>query len=162
LSQQELKDNPDLFNLSNPAFKNIDASMLQQIGDKVKSGGVEFYFHSGVGEGAFTDNINALKQVGQLPTTGADLKSLCDQLPGVFTKYFGRPISQYQCSFTHVDGKNAMLTEFDGAAPGTRSIQYEIQKSDSIMLLITGTFALGTLEQERSTFTKIVQSVHMK
>lgn len=158
-SQAELKANPDLFDLNSPELKKINPQLLEQISDKIKNGSIEIYFNPSAGGPTFADNINTLKQIGQLPMSAADTKTLCAQLPDELSQAFGKLIKLYQCKHTMVGGRGAMLVEFDGVIDSTRSIQYQVQKSENILLIITGTFKLETLEQERPVFSGIVQSI---
>jgi hypothetical protein len=161
-SQEELKANPDLFDLDSPALKKINPQMLEQISDKIKSGSIEIYINPSAGSTTFADNINTLKQIGQLPVNPADTKTLCAQIPDELSQAFGKLIKLYQCKHTMVGGRSAMLMEFDGVIDNTRSIQYQVQKSDNVLLIITGTFKLETLEQERPVFSGIAQSIRFQ
>ena len=159
MGQQELKDNPDLFSTDNPRFKEMDPVLLQQVVEKIRAGSMEIYYHTGFGNAGFADNVNAIKNIGKIPATAAELKDTCDQLPGLFSRYFGRTIAMYQCSLTKVDGKSALWLEFDGALRDTRSIQYQVQVSENVTIIITGTFTEATLADERGPFTHIVMSM---
>src|SRR5579872_7419490 len=124
LGQQEVKDNPDLFDFSNnPALSKMDPSIRQVIQQKVASGSIEFYFHTGVGRPGFTDNINVVKLLDQVPATDGDLQQACAQLPAYLSKVLADNIKVYQCARTQVNGKNAMFLEFGSEAKQSRSIQ---------------------------------------
>src|SRR6185312_12935605 len=159
LSRQQLQSVQAAIKPDDPKFIGMDQGLMQTLTDKVKNGDMEVYFHKGFGAGGFVNNINVLLQSSRIPGTDSELKETCDQLPGAFSQYFGHPISLYQCSVNKVAGKDAMLTEFDGALGGTRSIQYQIQKSDGATLLMTGTFTNGSLGKERVIFMRIVSSM---
>jgi hypothetical protein len=45
LTSKELKENPDSFDFSEKKFANIDKNLLRDIGSKVESGQVEYYFN---------------------------------------------------------------------------------------------------------------------
>ncbi len=162
MGRQELKDNPDLFSADNPRFKEMDQALLKQVIEDIRAGNMEIYYHTGFGNAGFADNVNAIKNIGKIPATAAELKDVCGQLPGQFSRYFGHTIAMYQCSLTKVGGKNALWLEFDGALRGTRSIQYQVQKSENVTIIITGTFAEATLADERDAFTHIVMSMKMQ
>lgn len=159
-SQQEVKDNPDLFDLTkNPIFSKMDPNVVQMIQQKLQSGSIELYFHYGVGSATFTDNINIIKQIEQIPPDTAGLQKLCAELPAELSQAMGQETTIYQCSLTKVGGKNTLFLEFGGAVQQTRSVQYQIQKSGNIAVIITGTFTAETLEKERATLAQMMQSV---
>lgn len=160
LGQQEVKDNPDLFDFTNnPALSNMDPTIRQILQQKIASGSIEFYFHTGVGHPGFTDNINVVKMLAQIPTSDGDLQQTCSQVQPYLSKALADDIKVYQCSLTKVGGKNAMFLEFGSEAKQTRSIQYQVQKSDNVALVITGSFAMETLVQERAGFTAMMQTL---
>ena len=61
----------------------------------------------------------------------------CTELNTLLSKYFGRPINLYQCEIKTINNMKALITEFDGVMGGTRSMQYQFQKSPSILIIIT-------------------------
>lgn len=159
MSQQQLQNGVSVLNSDNPRFIGMDSGVLRQVAEKVNNGEMEVYFHKGVGAGGFVNNVNVIRQSARIPADAAELKQTCDQLPSAFSQYFGHPISLYQCALVSVDGKSALLLEFDGALGGTRGIQYQIQKSGDTTLVVTGTFTNGTAEKERTVFAHMVTSM---
>jgi hypothetical protein len=57
---------------------------------------------------------------------------------------------------------NAVSTEFDGVVEGTRSMTYEIQKSPSIIIVLTATCKNKTLSIIKKEFEDMVSSIKMK
>ena len=158
LSKQEVKDNPDLFDFEKESFKNTDKAMLNQIKNMVLSGKVEVYYNQNTSDIYIMDNINVLKQIGQLPHTISESKEACRSLPGEFSRAFGKHINFYDCGLRTVSGLNAFYSEFDGIVDGTRSIQYQIQKSPSVIIILTATCKNQNLKVIKKEYEDIVSS----
>lgn len=158
-SKDELKDNPDLFSLNNPELSKINPELLSQVSNRVKHGDIDLYFNPSAGSKVFVDNINTIEQIGQLPANSSGMQKFCSRLQGELSAAFNKTVKSYQCTRATVGGKKAVLVEFNGVIDGTRSIQYQVQKSQNILLIFTGTFKLTTLKQERSIYTGIIRSV---
>lgn len=162
VSAQEIRKNPDLFNFNKETFKNVNPSMLEQIKEMIVSGRVEMFFNQKTGDGSFNDNINIFKRTGQLPQNPSESKKACDGLPGQLASAYGKPTKVYSCGTKKVSGLNAVSTEFDGVVEGTRSMTYEIQKSPSIIIVLTATCKNKTLSIIKKEFEDMVSSIKMK
>jgi len=162
LTREELKENPDLFNFENMDSGNIDKNLLKQVQENIRNGNTEIYFNQNTSDEVFSDNINVLKYPGQLPDANQDMGELCNGLKAEFTKYFGRQINIYQCEMKSINNKRALLTEFDGAKSGTTSIQYQLQKSPSVLIVITATSKNNTVDIIRKEFHQMVKSIQFK
>ena len=57
---------------------------------------------------------------------------------------------------------DCLFLEFDGMVEGTRSIQYQIQKSNSVQIIITATCKNTTLDTIRDEFEEIIYSIRLK
>ena len=161
LTRQELKENPDLFDFDKKAIGNIDKNLLENVVNEIKSGRVELYFNQKTSDSNFADNINVAKQIGKLPENNTQLREVCDMLPEQLSSYFGRKIKGYQCKFKNINGLRSLLLEFDGVIEGTRSIQYQIQKSPSVQIIITMTCKNSVLNTIRKEFDRIILSIRM-
>ncbi len=139
VSKQEVKDNPDLFIFENEVFKNTDKAMLNQIKTMILSGKVEIYYNQNTTDAYFRDNINVFILIGRLPQTVFESKKTCKSLPGELSRAYGKHIKVYKCGSKKVSGLNAFYSEFDGVVDGTKSIQYQIQKSQSVVITLTAT-----------------------
>jgi hypothetical protein len=159
LSAQELKNNPDLFDFNNPIFKNTDRSMLEQMKNMITSGKIEMYFNQKTSDSSFNDNINVFKQIGAIPQTVSESKQICNSLPGYLSKTFGKSLKVYGCGLTKISDVNASYTEFDGVADGTRTISYQIQRSQNITITITATCKNKSLGIFRKEFKDILDSI---
>jgi hypothetical protein len=161
LTRQELKENPDLFDFDRKEFGSIDKNLLKTIASAIKSGRVEFFFNQQTSDSSFSDNINVVKQVGKIPENDTQLREMCDSLPEQLTSYFGRKIECYQCKLKDINGLKFLFLEFEGVIEGTRSIQYQIQKSPGVQIIITATCRNSVLDTIREEFTRIIFSINM-
>lgn len=159
LTQAELKENPDLFDFGNTDFGNIDKNLLKQVINKIKTGNTEVFFNQNTSDLTFSDNINIIKQIGKMPTDVNDVKKQCNELHNLLSQYFGRKINLYQCKTTTINNKMFFLSEFDGAISGTRSIQYQFQKSPSILIIITSTSKNKTTDIIRKEFKAMINTI---
>ncbi len=161
LTSKELKENPDLFDVGEKKFENIDKNLLKNIDSKVKSGQVEYYFNQNTSDSSFVDNINVMKQVGRIPQNNTQLREVCNSVQKQLSSYFGREIKVYQCKLMDINNLKSLFLEFDGALEGTRSIQYNIEKSPSVQILITATCKNSVLDTIRKELNRIVLSIKM-
>jgi hypothetical protein len=161
LTRKELKENPDLFDFSQESFGNVDKDLLKNIQSKVKSGQVEYYLNQKTSDSSFADNINVIKEIGKIPENNTQLREVCNSAPKQFSSYFGRQIKVYQCKLVDINNLKSLFLEFDGVVEETRSIQYTIQKSPSVQIMITATCKNSVLDTIRKEFNRIVLSVKM-
>ncbi len=161
MSKQEIKDNPDLFDFESGNFKNMDKAMLNQIKNMLSSGKFEVYYNQNTSNTSFDDNINVFKQIGRLPTA-SESNEACRSAPRELSSAFGKHTKVYDCGSRNVSGLNAFYLEFDGAVDGTRSIQYQIQKSPSVTIIFTATCSNQSLSIIRKELEDIVSSIKMK
>ncbi|MFC1884449.1 hypothetical protein ACFL2O_06750 [Thermodesulfobacteriota bacterium] len=159
MSKQELRDNPDIFNFDSELFKNVDKNVFEQTKKLISSGKIEVYFNQKTSDARFADNINVTKRVGRLPQTDAEYKKVCEQLPAALSKILGKAVAIYQCSVKNIGSMNAFYLENDGLIDGTRSLQYHIQKSPSVMLIFTATCNNDNLEAIKYEFNEMISSV---
>jgi len=162
VTRSELQQNPDLFNLEKADVGNIDPNLLKQVIGKIQNGDFELYLNRKTSDPRFADNINIIKQLGRLPKEGTELNNQCAQLNGQLSKYFGRQINLYGCAIQTIDGKKALITEFDGAVEGTRSIQYQFQKSQSVLVVITATCKNDTADTIRREFGEMMKTIKFR
>ncbi len=161
LTRQELKENPDLFDFDKKEFGSIDKNLLKNVVSGIKSGRIEFFFNQKTSDSSFSDNINVAKQIGKIPENDTQLREICDALPGQLSAYFGRKIACYQCKLKDINGLKSLFLEFDGVIEGTRSMQYQIQKSPSVMIIFTATCKNSVLDTIREEFERIILSIKM-
>jgi len=162
VSKQEVKDNPDLFNFENEIFKNTDKALLNQIKNMILSGKIEIYYNQNSTNTYFRDNINAFIRIGRLPQTVSASKEACRNFPDELSRAYGKHIKVYNCGLKKVSGLNAFYSEFDGVVDGTKSIQYQIQKSPSVVITLTATCKNQSLSIIKKEFEDIVSSIKIK
>ena len=161
LTRQELKENPDLLDFNQKRFRNIDENLLKNVESKVKSGQIEFYFNQKTSDSSFSDNINVIKGVGKIAENNIQLREFCNSVPKQLSSYFGREIKVYQCKLVGINNLKSLFLEFNGPAKGTRSIQYHIQMSPNVQIIITATCKNSVLDTIRKEFNRIVLSIKM-
>jgi hypothetical protein len=125
----------------------------------VAAGQVEVYFNKKTSNLFFSDNISVIKTIERLPQTTSELKQYCAMLPQEFSKYYGKTTTVYQCEFKKIAGIDCLYLIFDGALDGTRSIQYQMQKSPSVAITITATAQNETFEIIKKEFDEIMASL---
>jgi len=162
VSKQEVKDNPDLFDFENEVFKNTDKAMLNQLKNMILSGKVEIYYNQNTDSTYFRDNINVFILIGQLPQTVSASKEACRSLPGELSRAYGKHIKVYNCGSKKVSGLNTFYSEFDGVVDSTKSIQYQIQKSPSVVITLTATCKDESFRIIKKEFEDIVSSIKIK
>ena len=162
VSKQEAKDNPDLFNFGNEVFQNTDKAVLNQIKSMILSGKVEIYHNQNANNTYFHDNISVATLAGPLPQTASETKTACSGLPGELSRAYGKHIKVYKCGLKKVSGLNAFYSEFDGVVDGTKNIQYQIQKSPSVVIIITATCKNESLRIIKKEFEDMVSSIKIK
>jgi hypothetical protein len=161
VSKDEVKDNPDLFNFENEVFKNTDQRMLNQIKSMILSGKIEIYYNQNTADSYFRDNINVFILIDRLPQTVSESKERCSNIPNEFSQAYGKHIKVYNCGIRKVSGLNAFYVEFEGVVDGTRSIQYQIQKSPSVAIAMTATCKNKSLTIIKKEFDDIVSSIKL-
>ncbi len=161
LTRQELKENPDLFDLDEKQFGNVDKNLLKNMASQIKAGGVEIYFNEETSDSNFADNINVAKQIGKFPENNTQLREECDSLPEQLSSIIGTEIKVYQCKFKNINGLRSLFLECDGLIEGTRTLQYLIQKSPSVQIVFTATCKNGVLNAIRKEFDAIILSIRM-
>jgi len=150
LTGPEIKANPELFNFED--VNNIPNSLLKQIIPMIRSGKMDFYFLPD-NTNNFADNINVMKQVGQVATTPEKIKETCAAIPVELTNLFKRDISIYTCEKAQVSGKEALYLKFDGALADTTTMQYHIKTSENVFLIFTATL-------KNSSFNGTEEEIH--
>jgi hypothetical protein len=98
----------------------------------------------------------------QLPQSDIECRKRCNELPNALSNAYGKPIKVYVCEPRKVAGLTAFYTEFDGVVDATRSMQYEIQKSSSVEIVLTATCKNNRLETIRKEFEDIMDSFRKK
>lgn len=158
LSKQKLQDNPDLLNFEGEELKSTNKDLLNNVKNMVVSGKIEMYFNKKTSNTFYNDNINVIETVERLPQTVSEVNTYCAQAPKKFFELFGKSMTFYECGLRKVAEKDSLYSVFDGVIDGTRSIQYQIQKSPSVAIVITATSRDETFAIMSKEFDAIMAS----
>jgi hypothetical protein len=140
----------------------IPLEMRRAIYDRIQAGEFEiFYRREGV-SGTFIDNINVLMQPADLPSTPDQISKICQILPAEFSRVFGRPIAMDVCEMRERVSRRSLYLEFDGAIPGTTTLQYQIQRSQNATLILTATAATENLPRMMDEFEEMIASIRLR
>jgi len=160
VTKEEIKDNPDLFDLQKVDLGNVNKDLLKLVIQKVEAGGIEFWFNTATSNFQFSDNINVYKTFGANPKNENNLPSL-SKLSSEYTKVYGKDTKCYKSELREINGLNTMYIDCDGVVEGTRSLQYVIQKSQGVQILITATCKNSVLDTIRDELNNIIKSLRM-
>lgn len=160
VTREEIAENPDLFENMQAGEMNEDLFMI--IRRKIQSGNVDMYFRQSDQVTDFVDNVNVMKQIQRTASTREELEGVCENLPGQLSNAFGRQISLHGCEFRTVDGRKSVYLDFDGARKDTRTIQYQVPVSGSIVLVISATTKSSTLDAVRPEFSNMIRSLRVE
>lgn len=164
LTRAEVQRNAALF-LSeggDTALEQIPGAMRREVFDRVRAGELEiFYRTEGVGSG-FVDNVNVMVQPADLPRDDGQLGEVCQLLPGEFSRLFGRPIGLDGCELRSVARRRALYLAFDGALPGTKTLQYQIQRQPGELVIVTATSSDENISRMLGEFEGMVASIRVR
>ena len=99
------------------------------------------------------------KRIGHLPKSAAESEEVCKSLPGALSGLLGKDITIHECTLRYFGGMNVFYLEFDGVIEGTRSMQYQISKSASVLIVFTATCKDDRLATIKREFEDIISSV---
>jgi hypothetical protein len=164
VNMKNLKDNPErYFSAHNGRSKNIDESFSEKNKKEILGGKVEIYENLSTNYDNFTDNIYVQMDHGDVKPLKAVEKAICNvkMLKAAFSKSFGRNVNVYACKVVKVSSYDAIYMDFDGAYPGTRSLQFQIWKPSNDIIIMTLTTKNKTLKKLRDEFTAIAYSLNV-
>lgn len=163
LTRGEVEKHADLFleNEGSPCTRSVSPGMRQIVYDRVRRGELEIFYRQEGVFGGFVDNVNIMLQSAQLPGTPDQLKGLCRVLPSEFSRLFGRPIAMDGCEMRERAGRSALYLQFDGAIPGTTTLQYQLPQYGDATLVITATAEDTNLPRLLGEFEQIIASIRM-
>ena len=136
--------------------------MRRVVYDRIQAGELEIFYRRGGGPGSFIDNVNVLMQPADLPSTPEQLVRICQILPSEFSRVFGRPIAMDVCEFRERVSRRSLYLQFDGAIPGTTTLQYQIERSGSTTLILTATAATENLPRMMGEFEEMIASIRLR
>ena len=164
LTQDEVQKNADVFleDDGDDRMREVSSTMRRGVYDRVQAGQLEIFYRTEGGDIAFVDNVNVMMQKAQLPANARQLQEICQILPEEFSRLFGRPISMDNCDMSAIAGRSALYLAFDGALLGTKTLQYQIQRGDGMMLILTATSTENNMPRMLSEFEVMVSSIRVR
>lgn len=162
LTRGEVTSQAELFldESASSGLSSIPAAMRRVVYERVQAGEVEIFYRLDSEPGSFVDNVNVLVQAADLPATFEQLTQICQLLPGEFSRVFQRPIAMDLCEMRK-RVRRALYLQFDGAIPGTTTIQYQIQRAPGEALVITATTATDNLPRMMGEFEEMIASIRL-
>jgi hypothetical protein len=141
---------------------SIPLGMRQAIYERVQAGELEIFYRREGAPGDFIDNVNVMIQTADLPSTPDQISKICEILPTEFSRVFGRPIAMDVCEIRDRVSRRSLYLEFDGAIPGTKTLQYQIQRSQKMTLILTATAATEHLPRMMDEFEEMIASSRLR
>ena len=163
LTRDEVRKHADLFLEAEgqSRFEAIPRSMREAVYERVTRGQLEIFYRTEDVDFAFVDNVNVMRQRAALPRDESQLREVCRLLPGEFSRMFGRPIGLDGCEMRSVAGRRALYLSFDGAMPGTKTLQYQIEQDRGDMLVLTATATNASVARMLGEFEGMVASIRV-
>ena len=164
LTRDEVQKNADVFleDGGDRRLREIPTAMRREVYQRVESGQLEIFYRTEGVDVAFVDNVNVMMQPAELPSNERQLREICQLLPEEFSRIFGRPIGMENCEMRAIAGGSALYLAFDGALLGTKTLQYQIQRGDGMMLILTATATQENLPRMLSEFEGMVSSIRVR
>ena len=163
LTREEVQENADLFLESegDSRFERIPRAMRLAVFERVKNGQLEIFYRTEGVDVSFVDNVNIMSQRASLPRDEAQLAEICQVLPVEFSRMFGRPVGLDGCELRRVGRRRALYLAFDGAMPGTKTMQYQIERVPGEMIVITATAATANVSRMMGEFEGMIASIRI-
>lgn len=163
LTRGEVERNAELFVDGGgvAALERIPVAMRRTVFDRIRAGELEIFYRRESDSELFVDNVNFLLQPAELPVTHEQLVGVCRVLPGEFSRIFGRPISLEACELRERVRGPALYLQFEGAVPGTTTMQYQLPRGGDATLIITATTARTSLPRMLSELEGMVESIRI-
>lgn len=164
LTQDEVQKNADVFleDDGDDRMREVSSRIRGGVYDRVQAGQLEIFYRTEGDDIAFVDNVNVMMQKAQLPANARQLQEICQILPEEFSRLFGRPIGMENCEMRPIAGRSALYLAFDGALLGTKTLQYQIQRGDGMMLILTATSTENNMPRMLSEFEVMVSSIRVR
>jgi hypothetical protein len=162
INMKNLKNNPrKYYSAPHDTVKAIGESFVEKNKKEILAGKAEIYENVLTNYDNFTDHIYVQMDHGGMKPLKAMENAICDlnMLKAAFSRSSGRDVTVYSCSVVKVSSYDAIFMDFDGASPGTRSIQYQIWKPSNDIIILTLTTKNKTLEKLRDDFIAIIYSL---
>lgn len=163
LTRAEVQKNAELFLRSDgdDAFGQIPSAMRREVYQRVATGKIEIFYRTEGTDASFVDNVNVMSQRAQLPRNQNQLAKVCQILTGEFSRMFGRPVGLDGCEMRRIAGRPALYLAFDGAIPGTKTLQYQVEQSSGDTIVLTATAINANLTRMMGEFEQMVASIRL-
>lgn len=143
------------------ALERIPVAMRRTVFDRVRAGELEIFYRRESESDGFVDNVNFLLQRTEPPMTREQLVGVCRVLPTEFSRIFGRPISMEACEMRERLFRPVLYLQFEGAVPGTTTMQYQLPRAGDGTIVITATTASVSLPRMLSELEGMVESMRI-
>ncbi len=141
------------------ALASIPRELRRTVFERIAAGELEVFYRQDGVEDHFIDNVNVMMQRAALPANAEQLESICSLLPGEFSRVFGRPIGMEACEIRDVVNHRALYLQFDGAIPGTTTLQYQLERGWNTTLVLTATAPTSNVPRMMGEFEDMVSSI---
>ena len=164
LTRSEVADDAENFlgSRGSSGLGLVPLAMQRMVFDRVQAGELEIFYRRDGMSGSFVDNVKVLMQPANLPSTPQQLARICQILPSEFSRVFGRPIAMDFCEIRERVNRRSLYLQFDGAIPGTTTLQYQIQRSRNATLILTATAATENLPRMMGEFEEMIASIRLR
>jgi hypothetical protein len=164
LTRSEVANSAEIFlgDGGSSGLGSVPLEMRRAVYDRVQAGELEIFYRRDDTPGSFIDNVNVLMQSADLPSTPDQLERICQILPTEFSRVFGRLIAMDVCEMRERISRRSLYLEFDGAVPGTTTLQYQIQRSRNATLILTATAATENLPRMMDEFEEMIASIRLR
>ncbi|MFK7895583.1 MAG: hypothetical protein AB8G23_07085 [Myxococcota bacterium] len=161
LTRHEVAEKSDtLLSPNGPsALASIPREMRHSVFERIAAGELEVFYRQDGIEDEFIDNVNVMMQPSPLPANAEQLATICMLLPEEFSKIFGRPIGMEACEIRDVVDHRALYLQFDGAIPGTTTLQYQLARGRNATLVLTATAPTTNVPRMMGEFEDMVSSI---
>lgn len=143
------------------ALERIPTPTRRLVFDRIRAGELEVFYRRENESALFVDNVNFLLQRAGLPATREQLTHLCRVLPLEFSRVFGRPIAMEACELRDRARGPALYLQFEGALPGTTTMQYQLPRGGDATLVITATTVRASLPRLQDELEGMVESIRL-
>ncbi len=143
------------------ALERIPLAMRRTVFDRIRAGELEIFYRRESEAEGFVDNVNFLLQPTEPPLSRDQLVGVCRVLPVEFSRIFGRPIAMDACELRERVRRPVLYLQFEGAVPGTTTMQYQLPRAGAGTIVITATTASVSLPRMLSELEGMVESIRI-
>jgi len=138
-------------------FSGISQKIISEVRQLVVGGDVEYFYSQ---DPRFS--ISVCQEKGNIPETGFDEETVCNNLEDELTEQNGKEIKVYTCQAEMVSGRPAMKMVADDYWKGCKYIQYMVRKNGNEIFLFTANSRDGKFEEMKKEFEDVMGSLQME